>query len=148
MARTSESPGSQAWWDRQLDLIVKLGAYPPALQGATELLGAPQIDMITDSFNAAARAVALVELIEAAVAGLGDAESNPRAQAARRWIGLSPDVRGLPLKDRRVAAARKILVQGAEGPRSISVETWRRNYEDDVRRDLAWELSRGDSACQ
>ena len=133
-------PGSREWWETKLDEIAKVGCYPPALMEVPDLFDAPSLSNVG---AARAQAIQATALVETAVRKLGDPETNPRVRAAIRWLGLDPATRGLPLKDRRRAAAATIQIDGADGVRSIAVATWRRNYEPDLRRDLGWLLAHG-----
>ena len=135
-------PGSRAWWETKLDEIIKVGAYPPALMEVPGLFDAPQIRKQARSDSSEDLARAAVEVLLRAVLMLGDRTYNPIVRAALKHLGLDPTTRGLPLKDRRCAAADEIRVRGADGERAIAVSTWRRNYEPQVRRDLAWALAR------
>lgn len=141
VVETLPEPGTREWWEHQLDVIIRLGCYPAALAGFAGLVGAPEIVARATPNGERELAQITVDVISDAMNELGDPLTNPRVRAGRILLGLDPSVRGLPLKDRRFAAARQITVRRADGDRAISVETWLRNYEQRLRYDLSWQLA-------
>ena len=142
VVETLAEPGTRDWWTHQLDVIIRLGCYPAALAECTELFDAPQIRS-WGFREVVEQAIISTLVIDAAVSELGDPELNPRVRAARVLFGLDMASRGLLLKTRRSLAAQLILVEGADGPRSITVATWLRRYEPQLLADLSWCLMAG-----
>jgi hypothetical protein len=74
------------------------------------------------------------EVVRAAVAALDD---GPRSQATRHLLGVHPDTRGYPLRERRRSAAYQL---------DVLPGTLQRNYEAGLLREVAAEIYRMEHA--
>jgi hypothetical protein len=113
-----------------LKQVLRGGIRPAKLLHCPELLELAVAGIQAVEDNPYAAAVALDRLLQAALDGLGE---GPEGRAARLLFGTVPDARGRALKDRRRLAAEEF---------EILPSTFRRNYEDDIVRDFAFEVFR------
>jgi hypothetical protein len=116
---------------RDLDMrpgqLLKCEAFPPLRAVEARANGS------TDPYD---RAFALEQVLRAALDAMGD---GPYGEAARLLLGAVPGTRGRAPRYRRQLAADEL---------GLMVETFRKNYEDDMLFDVAMEVLRIERAAR
>jgi hypothetical protein len=114
---------------RNLKQVLRGGIRPAKLLHCPELLelavASTPVPEDADPYSAA---IALENILRTALARLG---AGPEGRAAQLLFGAVPETRGRLLKDRRRLAAQEL---------DVLPSTFRRNYENDILRDLAMEV--------
>lgn len=129
------------WLLAQQPTLLKLGVMASRLVEATEMLRWLEAKFGLHDLEEEELAERLTGLMIDVLWSLGDG-LNPCGTASRVLYGADPSAVGLPLRLRRVRAARQIVLERADGPpKPLTVETWLRNWEPLIRHDVAWSLA-------
>jgi len=115
-----------------LEVVLQGGARPAWLIHCQELLELRHVrgEAGSSSDDPYVCALIIERLLVAATTAMGD---GPVGRACRLLLGVNPGSRGRPLKDRRRLAAAEL---------DILPSTFRKNYEDAILDDLAFEVWR------